>query len=138
VTRLRLRNGFTLIELAVVLAIIGILTALGISGFRSQLMRARRTEATIGLGAILRAEQAFRFTNGYYGDSFDEIGVALDGVTRLDAHTLQGRTYTFTLHALPRGDDPRGSFQAIATGDLDPGDKVLDILMLEPGLVATP
>jgi prepilin-type N-terminal cleavage/methylation domain-containing protein len=135
---LRLRDGFTLIEIVIVVAIMGILAALGVSAFRAQLMKARRAEATIGLGSIHRAQLTYKFSNGYYGDSFDEIGFALDGAQRLDEHTIQGRTYTFTLNAIPKDGHPQGNFQAIATGDLDPSDGVLDILMLEDGLTASP
>jgi prepilin-type N-terminal cleavage/methylation domain-containing protein len=136
--RLRLRNGFTMIEITMALSIMVILAALAASSFRVLVMMSRRTEATIALGAIHQAELTFKFANGYYGDSFDEIGFSLDGAKRLDEHTIQGRTYTFVLNALPRDGNPRGNFQAIATGDLDPNDGVLDILMLEDGLTASP
>jgi hypothetical protein len=33
--------------------------------------------------------------------------------------------------ALPSGGDPRGNFRAVATGDIDPTDPMLDILLIE-------
>lgn len=126
----RRAHGFTLIELVVVLAVVSILANMGYSAFRHQVMRARRTEAIVGLEAIQRAQQAQRSEFGRYADTFDEIGFSLDGGTRVDARTIQGSTYTFTLRAVTRNGDPRGSFEALATGDLDPGDGVFDILAI--------
>ena len=53
------RNGFTLIELMLVVAIIGILSVLAIFGVRRHLAAAKAAEATNNLGAINRcAEKA--------------------------------------------------------------------------------
>ena len=127
-------SGFTLLEIMVALVITGILVSLAHSAFRGVVMRARRSEAVLGLTGIFQAQQAYFQAENAYGDDFDEIGFALDGGQRLDARTIQGTTYTFTMRAFPLGGDPRGNFQALASGDLDPGDGVLDILMIENGL----
>ena len=127
-------SGFTLLEIMVALVITGILVSLAHSAFRGVVMRARRSEAVLGLTGIFQAQQAYFQAEQSYGDDFDEIGFALAGGQRLDARTIQGTTYTFTMRALPLGGDPRGNFQALASGDLDPGDGVLDILMIENGL----
>lgn len=123
--------GFTLVELAVALLIVAILTGVGLSVFRAQILRARRTEAILGLEGIYRAQVAYRASAQSYGDSFDEIGFELDGGKRVDERTIQGSIYTFTVRAIPFDGDPRGNFQALATGDLDPSDPILDILMIE-------
>jgi len=123
--------GFTLVELMIVVAIIGILAAIAQSNFRAQSLRARRTEATVGLQSIRRAQILYHNTNAIYGDTFDEIGFALEGATRIDDRTLAAKAYTFTVKALPLDGNERGNYQAIATGDLDPSDAVMDILMIE-------
>lgn len=127
-------GGFTLIELMVVVAIMGILAATAISGYRVEVMRSHRTEAIMGLEGAYKAEVAYHAATGRYADTFDEAGFTMDGARRLDARTLQGKTYTFTVHATTFNGDPRGNFQAVATGDLDPGDGVLDILMISNDL----
>ena len=134
----RRRGGFSVIELFVAVGIVSILAATGYAVFRSQSQKTRRTEAVMGLKAIHRAQRAYYAQQNAFGDTFDELGLTLDGATRVDAQTLRGPTYTFTLRALPAGGNPRGNFQAIATGDLDPGDGVLDILMIENGLTVGP
>ena len=126
--------GFTLLEIMVALVIVGILVGLAHPAFRGAQMRVHRAEAVLGLAGIYQAQQAYYQAEQSYGDDFDAIGFALEGGRRLDARTIQGTTYTFTMRALPLGGNPRGNFQALASGDLDPGDGVLDILMIENGL----
>jgi prepilin-type N-terminal cleavage/methylation domain-containing protein len=124
-------SGFTLIELMLVVAILGVLSALSVPLFHERSMRAHRAEGITGLHGIHRAQVMYYDANSKYGDTFDEIGFALDGGQRIDERTLKARTYTFTVRAVPLDGNERGNFQAIATADLDPGDAVLDILMIE-------
>lgn len=128
---LRRRRGFTLIEIMLVMAIMGFLAALAQTTYRSQTMRARRAEAVVGLQTIRRAQTIYYNTTSVYGDTFDEIGFALDGGQRIDERTLKAKTYTFTMKALPLDGNERGNYQAIATGDLDASDGMMDILMIE-------
>jgi len=131
-------SGFTLIEILLVVVLIGILATVALSGYRHQLMRARRVEAVIGLEGIHRSQQTYYANNDYYGDTFDEIGFSIDGARRVDARTIEGGVYTFGVMALPLDGNPRGNFQGRATGDLDPGDGVLDILIIENALTVDP
>lgn len=131
-------GGFTLIELMVAVAIVTILTGIALGSYRQQAMRAKRTEAVVGLGAIHRSQESYRAAELHYGDTFDEIGFVLDGGTRIGERTIRAATYTFEVEALPLDGDPRGNFQARATGDLDPGDGVLDVLLIENVLTVLP
>ena len=134
----RRRAGFSLVELMIAVAIIGILAGVAQATFRKQVMRTKRTEAIVGLQGIYLAQQGFRVSQGHYGDTFDEIGFVLHGGRRIDARTLEGPVYTFSVQAVATDDDPRGNFRALATGDLDPGDGVLDILMIENDIRTVP
>jgi type IV pilus assembly protein PilA len=56
--RYRLQRGFTLVELMIVVAIIGILAAIAIYGVRAYLGAAKSAEAKIHVGALSRAADA--------------------------------------------------------------------------------
>jgi Tfp pilus assembly protein PilE len=117
--------------MAFAMAIIGILATVSYGTVRGQVFKSRRIEAITGLDAIHKAQLAYRATTGSFGDDFDVIGFTLDGGIRLDERTIKGRYYVFTVHALTQNGDPGANFQALATGDIDPSDAVLDILMIE-------
>ena len=54
----------------------------------------------------------------------------------IDQQTIQSKYYTYTLSAFANLDGlANGNYQAVATGDPDPGDAILDILMIENGII---
>jgi len=77
----RERTGFTLIELAVVLVIIGILAAIAIPNYLKSQAKAKQTEAKANLGAIHTGETGFFSNNHRYGD-FTEINWSPLGAVR--------------------------------------------------------
>ena len=69
--------GFTLIELVCVLGIIGVLASIAIPHFTNFLIRARRSEAYLGLKGVHVAQTAFFTEVGRYGASFDGLAALL-------------------------------------------------------------
>jgi prepilin-type N-terminal cleavage/methylation domain-containing protein len=67
--RMTRREGFTLIELMIVVALIGILCAVAIPTFLTYQARSRRSEAFGNLSAIARTQKTFAATKGIYHDS---------------------------------------------------------------------
>jgi prepilin-type N-terminal cleavage/methylation domain-containing protein len=57
--RNRTKKGFTLVELMIVVAIIGVLASLAIPGFLQILAKSRRAELLSGLAGIYIVEQAY-------------------------------------------------------------------------------
>ena len=91
------RNGFTLIELMIVVAIIGILAAIAIPNFLKFQCKARTVEARANLGAIFTLEMAHiagdLVSNSY--SSFGNIGWSPMGNCRYSYHidATVGSTY---------------------------------------------
>jgi len=75
----RKAHGFTLVELLIVVAIIGILATIGIPTFRQMVQKAKKSEAKVGLGALYTVETAFFGEYGIYGNHLDRIGFELEG-----------------------------------------------------------
>jgi len=78
--QLKGQKGFTLIELMIVVAIIGILAAIAIPNFLRYQAKSRQSEARTNLGAVFVSETSYFGEQARYG-SFSEIGYALAGTS---------------------------------------------------------
>ena len=72
------QKGFTLIELMIVVAIIGILAAIAIPNFLKYQAKSRQTEARTNLGGVFVAATSYFGEQAQYGD-FSQMGFALAG-----------------------------------------------------------
>lgn len=71
--------GFSLVELMIVVAIIGVLATIGVPTFRTMVQKAKKSEAKVALGALYTSETAFFSEYGAYGNLLDKVGFELDG-----------------------------------------------------------
>jgi type IV pilus assembly protein PilA len=68
------QNGFTLVELMVVVAIIGLLSAVAIPNFQKYQARTKTAEAKLHLSSIYTAEQSFYATYNVYHTCLKYMG----------------------------------------------------------------
>ena len=105
----RTQHGFTLIELLVTLAIIAILSTIAYASYREQVIKSRRSAATVCL------QEAAQLTERFYSVNLTYVGAANPAcdatVTKFYTPTFSAgpAARTYTLRAVPtiRQNDPK-------------------------------
>lgn len=81
---LKSQQGFSLVELMVVVAIIGILATVAIPSVSKYMAKARQSEIKSNLASVYSAQKAFSVEYNGFGSHFNVIGHAPDGNLRYD------------------------------------------------------
>ena len=130
---IRNRSGFSLTELMIVVAIIGILAVIAIPNFLKYQARAKQSEAKTNLVAIHASEMAYFAEKNAYVDDFNAIGFAVTGSSQLYYYEL-GNSSSGTLppgctaSTLDNVSDT--GFTAVATANID-GDSTCDVWTID-------
>ena len=90
---LRSEHGFTFIELMVVVAIIGVISALALPSYQIHQARSRQKEATIALGALYTSQRIFHAETGSFTACIKQTGYSPDVSTSGSNATAGGRFY---------------------------------------------
>jgi type II secretory pathway pseudopilin PulG len=115
-----------MIELMLVVVILGLLARLVGNEFTTYIMRAKRTEAILGLGVVWSAQRTYLADHGTYAPTFPVLSTfEVTGGQLVSPTEYRGRRYTYQL-SQPWGPT---SFYCIATAQLD-GDLWPDIVEL--------
>jgi prepilin-type N-terminal cleavage/methylation domain-containing protein len=75
--RTRARKGFTLVELAVVIVIIGVLAAFGVPKFLTSVEKSKAAEAWNYLSAVQSAQERYLAQNGVYTSDLTQLDTTL-------------------------------------------------------------
>ena len=125
-------KGFTLIELMIVVAILGILAAIAIPNFMRFQAKSKQSEAKTNLGAIGTTAEAWRTEADTYVATVAELGWAPQGDTRFGysyndlmvaaATIVDAGTNTCGATLDAGSDVSAAAFIAVAEGNIDTDD----------------
>jgi prepilin-type N-terminal cleavage/methylation domain-containing protein len=84
----RTRKGFTLVELAVVIVIIGVLAAFGVPRFLKSVERSKAAEAFAYLSAVQSAQERYLAQNGSYATDVSQLDFQMPAPTYFSVGTI--------------------------------------------------
>ena len=123
------RSGFTLIELMITVAIIGLLAMIALPRFENYRKKAKQSEAKINLKAIYTQELTFFAEASRYTELLSELGWKPQGICLYEYSVGADTAGNPTPGGPPSGNHPafanQTAFNAVAWGNLD-SDPIID------------
>lgn len=100
--------GFTLIELMVVIAILGVLTAIGTNAFLNEIPKAKQAEAKTTVAHINSAQSTYWLKRGTFANTMNDLALGLQTVTSNYTYNITGNTTLATVNAIPASSTLKG------------------------------
>ena len=91
------RKGFTLVELAVVIVIIGVLAAFGVPRFLKSVERSKAAEAFAFLSAVRSSQERYLAQYGQYSGDVNNLDIQYPSPTYFNVGTTTATQNTWTL-----------------------------------------
>ncbi|XGV96967.1 MAG: type IV pilin-like G/H family protein [Leptolyngbya sp. BL-A-14] len=96
---MRQEEGFTLLEITIVLVISGILAAIALPSFLNQASKAKQVEAAMYLGTLNRAQQGYMLEHARFAESASTLGVVIQNSPNYSYSIhLDGAGNQFAIH----------------------------------------
>jgi prepilin-type N-terminal cleavage/methylation domain-containing protein len=83
----RREDGFTLLELMVVMIIISVLSAIAIPAFYGQIGKSREAELQMKIGSLARSQQAYHYELGQFAPTINTLNMS-DGLITSNYYTF--------------------------------------------------
>lgn len=118
-------KGFTLIEMMITVAIVGILAAIAYPSYTAQVQKSRRADAQVTLMEITQRQESYFLRNRSYTSDLTDLGYTVDGdgkATSNDGHYLLSATATattFSIAAAPVSGKPQAQDAACQVMKID-------------------
>jgi type IV pilus assembly protein PilA len=112
------RKGFTLVELAVVIVIIGVLAAFGVPRFMNSVERSKAAQAFSYLSAVRAAQERYQAREGTYASDVNQLDIKFPPPKYFTIGTVTNTETSWTLTLTRTGSSPGyGAYTVIFTHD---------------------
>lgn len=106
-------RGFSLLEIMIVVAIVGILAGIAFPSYQDSIRKSRRSDATMALSKAQQLQEKYRANNPTYGATVGDIGMSAtsdNGYYSIAVSSATASNFTLTATAVA------GKSQASDTG----------------------